>query len=150
MADARPDPERARRVSAHPRHALRCPVRVSGIDPEIDAETRLPCFVSIEESSVNLSEGGVFVPGADTLTPGRRVLVEIELPDGATFQATGAVVWRRRPLAARAGDRPAGMGIEFTGMARSSAVALAAALETRRKPRGSRSQRRRSRYAHSN
>jgi len=147
MAEARPDIERARRVSAHPRHAIRCPVRVSGIDPEIDPETRLPCFVTVEESSVNLSEGGVFVPGEDTLTPGRRVLVEIDLPSGATVQALGAVVWRRRPQAARAGDRPAGMGIVFTGMAHSSAVALADALETRRKPRGSK-RTRRPRYVH--
>jgi len=145
MAEARPNTDRARRVSAHPRHAIRCPVRVSGIDPEIDPETRLPCFVAIEESSVNLSEGGVFVPGEDTLTPGRRVLVEIDLPSGATVQALGAVVWRRVPRAARAGDRPAGMGIEFTGMARSSAVALAEALESKRKPRRTR---RRSRYVH--
>jgi Tfp pilus assembly protein PilZ len=149
MADARLDPERTRRVSAHPRHALRCPVRVSGIDPEIDPETRLPCFVSIEESSVNLSAGGVFVPGADTLTPGRRVLVEIDLPSGTTLQASGAVAWRRRPVAARAGDRPAGMGIAFTGMSDASAVALADALETRRKPRGTRSQSRRIRHVHS-
>ena len=117
------------------RHALRCPVRVSGIDPEIDAETGLPCFVSIEEQALNLSEGGVFVPGAHTLTPGRRVLVEIDLPDGAQIQALGAVAWRRRPHAARGADRPAGMGIEFTGMARSSALALAAALEPRRRSR---------------
>ena len=74
MADARPETERARRISGHPRHALRCPVRVSGVDPEIDAETRLPCFVSIEESSVNLSEGGVFIPGEDTPSPSEQVI----------------------------------------------------------------------------
>ena len=81
MTETRPTTERPRRTAAYPRHALRCPVRVSGIDPEIDPESGLPCFTSVEEHALNLSEGGVFVPGDDTLTPGRRVLVEIDLPD---------------------------------------------------------------------
>ena len=135
MTETRPTTERPRRTAAYPRHALRCPVRVSGIDPEIDPESGLPCFTSVEEHALNLSEGGVFVPGDDTLTPGRRVLVEIDLPEGAQIQAIGTVAWRRRPAAARGVDRPAGMGIEFTGMPRSSAIALAAALEPRRRSR---------------
>ena len=134
--DIRPSRDRSRRLVAQPRQGLRCAVRVSGIDPEIDPESGRPCFVSVEENALNLSEGGVFVPGEETLTPGRRVLVEIDLPNGKSIQALGTVAWRRRPRAARAGDRPAGMGIEFTGMARSSAMALAEALEPRRRTRG--------------
>ena len=145
--DARSSKERTRRIAAHPRHGLRLPVRVSGIDPEIDPGTGLPCFASVEETALNLSEGGVFVPGEDTLTPGRRVLVEIDLPSGASIQALGAVAWRRHPRAARSGDRPAGMGIEFTGMARSAALALADVLEPRRRTRGTKANPR-DRYVH--
>jgi len=134
MSDVR-TAERARRAQTHPRHALRWTVRVSSIDPEIDPVSAGPCYANIEESSVNVSEGGVFVPTDDTLSPGRRVLVEVDLPSGDTMQALGAVAWRRPPHAARAGDRPAGMGIEFTGIARSSALALADALDARRRPR---------------
>lgn len=135
MSDERTSAERARRAQAHARHGLRWPVRVSSIEPEIDPVSALPCYISIEASSVNLSEGGVFVPTEDTLTPGRRVLVEIDLPSGSTVQALGAVSWRRLAHAARSGDRPAGIGIEFTGIARTSALALAEALEKRTRPR---------------
>jgi len=126
-----------RRIQAYARRSLRWPVRISAIDPEIDPSSGLPCYTSIEESSVNLSEGGVFVPTDDTLTPGRRVVVEVDLPGGETVQAIGQVVWRRAPHAARSGDRPAGMGITFTGMPRSSALALAEALAPRRRKRTS-------------
>lgn len=117
------------------RQNLRWPVRVSAIEPEIDPDTALPCYWSFEQSSVNVSEGGVFITGSDTLTPGRRVIVEVDLPSGDSIQAVGEVAWRRAPHAARSGDRPAGMGIEFTGIARSSALALARALEPRRRGR---------------
>lgn len=147
MSETDSTTEAMRRVQAHARRGLRWPVRVSSIDAEIDPETALPCYASIEESSVNVSEGGVFVPTEDTLTPGRRVLVELDLPGDHTVQAVGAVVWRRPPSQARAGDRPAGMGIEFTGMARSSAIALADALTTRRRRR-SRGPGRPDHYAH--
>jgi uncharacterized protein (TIGR02266 family) len=135
MTEIRSTPDAMRRVQIHARRSLRWPVRVSAIEPEIDPATGSPCYTSIEESSVDLSEGGVFVPTEDTLTPGRRVLVEVDLPGGRTVQALGAVVWRRASHAARSGDRPAGMGIEFTGMPHSSSVALAEALEPRRRPR---------------
>jgi len=137
----------ARKIQAHARRGLRWPVRVAAIDPEIDPQTGLPCYASFEESSVNLSEGGVFVPTGDTLTPGRRVVVEVDLPSGQTVQALGTVVWRRPQHAARGTDRPAGMGIEFTGMPHPSARALADALESRRRPRTRRGSRR-GQYAH--
>ncbi len=139
--ETRTPTETTRKVQAHARRGLRWPVRVAAIDPEIDPESGLPCYTNFEESSGNLSEGGVFVAMDDTLTPGRRVLVEVDLPGGETVQAVGAVVWRRVSQAARSSERPAGVGIEFTGMARSSARALADALEhrrPRRKPGSSR------------
>jgi uncharacterized protein (TIGR02266 family) len=147
MTEIHPTPDATRRVQAHARRGLRWPVRVSAIDPEIDPATGSPCYTSIEESSVNLSEGGVFVPTTDTLTPGRRVLIEVDLPGGRIVQALGTVAWRRAPHAARSGDRPAGMGIEFTGMPHSSAMALAEALEPRRRAR-KRGTDRRGHYAH--
>ena len=112
-------------------------MRVSAIEPEIDPLTALPCYSSFEESSVNVSEGGVFIPTEDTLTPGRRVVVELDLPSGDLVQAVGEVVWRRAAHAARSGDRPAGMGIEFTGIARTCALALSRALEPKRRTRSS-------------
>lgn len=137
MSDSATTADALRRIQAHARRSLRWPVRVSSVDPEIDAASGLPCYATLEVSSVNLSEGGVFVPSDDTLTPGRRVVVEVDLPNGPTVQALGEVVWRRAPGAARSGDRPAGMGIVFVGMPRSSAIALADALAPPRRKRSS-------------
>ncbi len=147
MSDTRSTTEPAGKVQAHARRGLRWPVRVAAIDPEIDPVSGLPCYTNFEERSGNVSEGGVFVAMDDTLTPGRRVLVEVDLPGGETVQAVGAVVWRRIPQPTRPTDRPAGVGIEFTGMARSSARALADALEPAR-PRRKRGATRPSPYRH--
>jgi hypothetical protein len=52
---------------------------------------------------------------AEPLTPGRRVLLELELPDGRPLEAIGRVAWTRRVLAPRERDSEAGIGIEFLG-----------------------------------
>ena len=135
MDDANASSAQPRRPQLYQRRSVRVPVRVSGIDAEIDPATGGPCFLSVEESTSNLSEGGVFLPSDITMTPGRRVLVEIDLPDGTTVQALGAVAWRRHPAQARSGDRPAGMGIEFIGIRHHFARALHAFLESVEKTR---------------
>ena len=64
---------------------------------------------------MNVSRGGVFVQTAEPLAPGRRVLVEIHLPDGSPLEAIGRVAWTRRVMTARERDRNAGVGVEFLG-----------------------------------
>jgi hypothetical protein len=99
----------------HRRLNVRLPIRVSSIDPEVDAETGKPFFRISEEYSSNLSGGGVFIVCADAVTPGRRVLVEIEVPNGETVQALGQVIWKRSGImgpSASPGERP-GFGVSF-------------------------------------
>ena len=48
---------------------------------------------------MNVSRGGVFVHTSEPLTPGRRILVEIQLPGGPPIEAIGRVAWVKHQLA---------------------------------------------------
>lgn len=99
------------------RVSVRVPIRISTIDPEKDPETGKLYFFTAEEYSANISRSGAFVTTPEPIDPGRRVLVEIDIPSGSSIQITGRVVWKR--LASGASDTSAfkrpGIGIEFTG-----------------------------------
>ena len=118
-------PERDRTVvskieaanQASKRVNVRVPIRISTIDPEVDPETGKLYFFTAEEFSANVSRSGAFVTTPEPIDPGRRVLVEIDIPDGSSIQTTGRVVWKR--IAPGSGETPAkskpGIGIQFTG-----------------------------------
>jgi Tfp pilus assembly protein PilZ len=91
------------------------PVRISTLEPERDPWTGRPFFRASQETCANVSCGGAFVRTAEPLTPGRRVLLEIQLPDGNPLEAIGRVAWTRRILAPLERDSEAGIGIEFLG-----------------------------------
>ncbi len=123
----------------HPRLALSLPVRISTIDPETDVATRRPFFRATREWCTNLSRGGVFVSTSEPLVPGRRVLVEITLPDGRGFDSVGRVAWVQRSVAAGARTERAdadGIGIEFLGAAPADLAALERTLREARGGRG--------------
>jgi len=107
----------ARPLQRHPRREVRIPVSVSTIDAEIDRESGKRFFRSSEERFANLSRGGAFVTTAEPVAPGRRLLLEFELPDGATIEAIARVAWSRTRIGGRA-ERPgaqSGIGVEFVG-----------------------------------
>lgn len=103
------------------RVALSVKVRISTIDPETDPKTGKPYFRTSEETSANVSRGGTFVQTREPITPGRRLLVEIEIPDGPRIQTLGRVAWTRTAMepagdSSDSSDSPnSGFGIEFTG-----------------------------------
>jgi Tfp pilus assembly protein PilZ len=99
------------RQRRHPRVPVAIPVRISSIDPETDG-TGCTIFRSSEERLANLSRGGACIRSAEPLAPGRRVLLELELPDGDLFETVGRVAWSRLVVAAEGGVE-AGCGIEF-------------------------------------
>ena len=66
----------------HRRLNVRVPIRISSIDPERDPETGKPFFRISEEYSSDLSGGGAFIACSEAITPGRRVLLEIDIPNG--------------------------------------------------------------------
>lgn len=128
------DPIASRR---HRRQAVRVPVRVSTIDSEVDAHTGRPFFRASREWCANLSHGGVYIRTSEPLTPGRRVLVELQLPDGTPIEATGRVAWARRVLDENGRSEEAGVGVEFLGATPRAYAAIEAFLRaSARRPSG--------------
>jgi Tfp pilus assembly protein PilZ len=99
----------------HPRITAQLAVRISTIEPERDPWTGRPFFRASHETCANVSRGGAFVHTSEPLTPGRRILLEFELPDGAELEAIGRVAWTKRVMSPHERDRQAGIGVEFLG-----------------------------------
>lgn len=88
------------------------PIRISTIDPEIDPHTGRPFFRAFEDRCVNLSRGGLLMRTREALAPGRRVLLEVELPGGPSFEAVARIAWAGH--AGRQSDA-LDLGVEFLG-----------------------------------
>jgi len=99
----------------HPRVSAALAVRIATIDPEQDPWTGKPFFRASTETCANVSRGGAFVHTREPLAPGRRLLLEIELPGRGFLEAIGRVAWTKRVMTPREQDQEAGIGIEFLG-----------------------------------
>lgn len=99
----------------HPRIQASLPVRISTIEPERDPWTGRPFFRASQETCANVSRGGAFVQTSEPLSPGRRILVELKLPNGAPLEAIGRVAWTKRVVTPHERNHDAGVGIEFLG-----------------------------------
>ncbi len=108
----------------HPRIPLNLPVRISTIDPETDVATRRPFFRASREWCANVSRGGVFIRTEEPFSPGRRVLIELTLPDGRAIDSVGRIAWIKRPLARSEQPDAEGIGIEFLGARSEDLAAL--------------------------
>jgi Tfp pilus assembly protein PilZ len=108
----------------HRRVAATMPVRISTIEPERDPWTGRPFFRASQETCANVSRGGAYVQTVEPLAPGRRILLEITLPDGQPVEAIGRIAWSKRVLTPRERDVQAGIGIEFLGGAAEQFSAL--------------------------
>ena len=111
-------------------------VRVSTIEADRDPWTGRPYFRTSQETCSNLSRGGAFVRTGELLEPGKRVLLEISLPNGSQVEAIGRVAWTKRALERRGVELDAGVGIEFLGGASSQLSALADFVAQRDDTRG--------------
>lgn len=108
----------------HRRHAATLPVRISTVDAETDLATRKPFFRASREWCANLSRGGLFVRTDQPFGAGRRVLLEITLPDGRTVEAVGRVAWTRRSVARGERGDSDGVGVEFLAVSAEDLAAL--------------------------
>jgi len=104
--------EKRRERRRYPRVHTDVPIRLSTIDPEIDPWSGRPFFRSCEEAVADVSRGGARVLSNEPLGPGRRLLLEIDLPDGRPFEAIARVAWSRVEPHARGSY---GLGLEFLG-----------------------------------
>lgn len=108
----------------HRRHPATLPVRVSTVDAETDLATRRPFFRASREWCANLSRGGLFIRTDQPFGAGRRVLVELTLPDGRRVEAVGRVAWTRRsPTRGERSDAD-GVGVEFLAVGTEDLAAL--------------------------
>jgi Tfp pilus assembly protein PilZ len=99
----------------HTRVPIRMAVRISTIDPELDPETGKPYFRTSEETCANVSRGGAFVVTPEPIAPGRRLLLELEMPEGRTVQTIGRVAWVKITMSPPGKKPAAGIGVEFLG-----------------------------------
>lgn len=120
----------------YPRVEAVIPVRVSTIEADRDPWTGRPYFRSSLEVCANLSRGGAFVRTGELLEPGRRVLLEISLPNGSQVEAIGRVAWTKRTLEKCGAELDTGVGIEFLGGASSQLSALEEFVARRDETRG--------------
>lgn len=115
----------------HPRIAVRVPVDVSTIDPEIDPRTGRPYFRECQELCGNLSTGGMFIASADPPGPGRRLLLRIHAPDGAApIEALARVAWRKPEV----GREQPGVGVEFLKPSEATRAAIERMLDSAASP----------------
>ena len=110
-----------------PRISVQLRARISTIDPETDPFTGKPFFRSCDETCANVSRSGAFVSMREAIPPGRRLLVELEIPGGQQIQAFGRVAWARTTLSSEAPageEAESGVGIQFLGGPRDELQAL--------------------------
>ena len=108
----------------HQRIPSQMAARISTIDPERDPWTGRPFFRATQETCANVSRGGAFVHTTEPLAPGRRLLIELHLPNGERLEAIGRVAWSKTVMAPRESDDTGGIGVEFLGGAANHFSAL--------------------------
>jgi hypothetical protein len=99
-------------------------IRISTIEPERDPWTGRPFFRASQETCANVSRGGAYVVTAEPLKPGRRLLVEVNLPGARRLEAIGRVAWTKRVIMPDSREGESGIGIEFIGGASEQFAAL--------------------------
>ena len=97
------------------RYELKMDVRISTIDSETESTSGRKYFRTSEETCANVSRGGAFVLTSDPVAPGRRVLVELQLPDGPSVQAIGRVAWSKIAMGPSGPLDESGIGVQFIG-----------------------------------
>lgn len=101
------------------RVAVEMDVRISTIDPERDPVTGRPYYRTSQETCANVSSGGAFVLTRELVRPGRRLLVELDVPGGPRLQTVARVAWSRATAAnsaltaSRQDPDECGIGLEF-------------------------------------
>ncbi len=107
----------------YPRREFSGSVRISTIDPEIDSVTGRPFFRTAQEACLDVSRGGLRLHSDEELVPGRRLLLEVDLPGGSSLEAIGRVAWSRVETDHH-NRRWVGLGVEFIGRNRSQVARL--------------------------
>ncbi len=95
----------------HARTRIALTARVASVDPDRNPRTGAAVFRIFEALTVDISDGGLALSALEDLGSGRRVIIEIELPDGHSVELSGRIVWlepQREP------GLPARMGVALS------------------------------------
>ncbi|MCP4674403.1 MAG: TIGR02266 family protein [Deltaproteobacteria bacterium] len=85
----------------------------------------------VEQITDNISRGGIFIESEETYPQGTHLKFEIKLTGGqSVMRGEGKVVWRRET---GLDGTPAGIGVKFTAMSKSSKALLSKILKTKAK-----------------
>jgi Tfp pilus assembly protein PilZ len=119
-------------IQRFPRKTATVAVRISTVDPETDPSTGKLFFRSAEETTANLSRGGAYVRSWEPLEAGRRLVVDVQLPDARRLQLVARVAWTQRQLrSSRPGELDStGYGVEFGDASRSELARLECYLDS--------------------
>ena len=109
----------------HTRSTLVLPVLVS----DVTSKAR----VGIRFDSADVSGGGAFLRSDMLFEVGEMLILQFSLPDGRPIRTRGRVVRatreaREAPTSGDGTEHPAGMGIEFVGLAPEDRAAIEAQL----------------------
>jgi hypothetical protein len=105
-----------RQKQKHPRAPVKLRARLSSIDPEREPVDGGSYYRVCDDTCVNLSESGAQITGGDPMAVGRRVLIELELPDSDPFEASARVTWSEVLVIDPELPLESGTGVEFTRM----------------------------------
>jgi hypothetical protein len=85
--------------------------RLACLDPERDPRTGLTSYRVMTVRTVDVSDAGLCIRAEEAVNCGRRVVLELDLPDGRTCDVSGRIVW----LEPREADgKLSRMGVEFS------------------------------------
>jgi hypothetical protein len=93
------------------RRTVELTARLACLDAEHDPHTGLTSFRVMTVRTVNVSDGGLCIRAEQAVNCGRRVVLELDLPDGRTCDVAGRIVWLEL-LETTGGS--ARMGVEFS------------------------------------
>jgi Tfp pilus assembly protein PilZ len=102
-------------MSSEARRFTRRPVeltaRLACVDAQRDPRTGEALFWMMTVRTIDVSDGGLCIRAEQPVDCGRRVVLELDLPDGRTFDVAGRIVW----LAPSGKDgHSSRMGVAFT------------------------------------
>lgn len=83
----------ARESRKHPRRVALLVARVSTLKADLDPKTQASFYVLTDARTLDVGDAGVGLEIDDAVAEGRRVMVELDLPDGSTLTRQASVVW---------------------------------------------------------
>ena len=86
----------AREARRHPRRAIALEARVSTLEADHDPNTQASFYILTDAQTLDVGEAGAGLRVDDDLPAGRRVMVELDLPDGSTVLTGASVMWSAR------------------------------------------------------